>query len=62
LLSFAGTNGANPWGALVQGSDSNLYGTTVNGGVYGLGTAFEITPAGGFTLLASFSGTNGSGP
>jgi uncharacterized repeat protein (TIGR03803 family) len=64
LLSFDGTNGANPqWGALVQGRDGNFYGTTSSGGLYGYGTVFKITPGGTLTTLHSFSnGADGSGP
>ena len=38
LHSFTGgADGANPHGALIQGSDGNFYGTTVNGGAFGQG-------------------------
>jgi uncharacterized repeat protein (TIGR03803 family) len=44
LLSFDGTNGANPrYMSLVQGSDGNLYGTTEFGGANAEGTVFKIT-------------------
>jgi hypothetical protein len=33
LHSFNGTDGANPRGGLVQGSDGNFYGTTYQGGI-----------------------------
>ena len=50
----SGTDGANPYGGVVLGTNGNLYGTTVNGGAYGDGTVFEVTPSGMETLLHSF--------
>jgi uncharacterized repeat protein (TIGR03803 family) len=41
-------------GALVEGSDGSFYGTTYQGGVYGKGTVFKISPTGTFTSLYSF--------
>jgi len=47
LISFTGTSGpspgANPQGALVQGTDGNFYGTTSLGGANGLGTIFRLS-------------------
>ena len=44
LYSFTGGNdGASPQAGLVQGSDGNFYGTTVNGGQGGAGTVFRLT-------------------
>jgi len=47
LISFSGTTGpspgANPQGALVQGTDGNFYGTTSLGGANGLGTIFRLS-------------------
>ncbi len=68
LHSFAGTDGANPDAALVQGSDGNFYGTTWSGGltnhiheppgntadIHGYGTVFKISPNGALTSLYSF--------
>jgi uncharacterized repeat protein (TIGR03803 family) len=48
------TDGANPTAGLIQASDGNFYGTASEGGVYGYGTAFEITAAGTLTTLYSF--------
>ena len=58
LHSFAGgaTDGSSPYAALVQGTDGNLYGTTLLGGASSDGTVFKITPAGSFTLMHSFAG------
>jgi uncharacterized repeat protein (TIGR03803 family) len=47
-------DGEIPEGALIQASDGNFYGTTTDGGAYGLGTIFETTPSGNLTTLYSF--------
>jgi uncharacterized repeat protein (TIGR03803 family) len=52
---FDKTNGANPYLApLTRGASGNLYGTTPLGGAYGVGTVFQLTPAGTLTTLYSF--------
>jgi uncharacterized repeat protein (TIGR03803 family) len=57
LYSFTGgTDGANPYAALIQASDGNFYGTTELGGTAASGTVFEVTPAGVETVLYSFTG------
>jgi uncharacterized repeat protein (TIGR03803 family) len=57
LHSFTGgTDGSTPMAGLVQGSDSNFYGTTSQAGINGGGTAFKISPAGALTTLYSFAG------
>jgi len=40
------TDGNSPFGTLIFDGSGNLYGTTYSGGVNGLGTAFELSPAG----------------
>src|SRR5579859_2925586 len=56
LHSFSGSDGSNPDGGLVQGSDGNFYGTTFDGGAHNTGTVFRISPTGSFTNLYSFTG------
>ena len=48
------TDGRYPMAGLVQASNGNLYGTTYKGGNAGVGTVFEITPAGTLTTRYSF--------
>jgi uncharacterized repeat protein (TIGR03803 family) len=56
------TDGAQPYGGLVQGTDGNFYGTTLYGGADNLGTIYQITPKGKYTVLYSFDGTHGAYP
>ena len=60
----AGTDGQTPRAGLVFDGSGNLYGTTVNGGTYGGGTAFEWSPSQGIeSVLYSFgSGSDGKNP
>lgn len=51
----------NP-GALAQGRDGNLYGTTLSGGTTNQGAVYRITPAGALSVLYNFDGTHGSAP
>lgn len=67
LYSFSGPDGSGPIGALVFDKAGNLYGTTVGGGAYSSGTAFELSPSGNGswteTVLHNFGeGTDGAGP
>jgi uncharacterized repeat protein (TIGR03803 family) len=54
LHSFDYTDGANPFGALVQATDGDFYGTPYYGGTNGYGTIFKISPSGTLTTLYSF--------
>lgn len=47
------TDGGGPSG-LLRGNNGAFYGTTDNGGTYGMGSAFQITPGGVLTTLYSF--------
>jgi uncharacterized repeat protein (TIGR03803 family) len=62
LHSFNSTDGAEPEGRLVQGTDGNFYGTTYHGGTYKNGTIFQITPGGVLTTLRSLSYGDGINP
>ncbi len=58
-------SGANPWYVtLVQGTNGNLYGTTYNGGVDGVGTVFSVNSAGAQKIAYSFKAavTDGANP
>jgi len=63
-----GTDGGSPNGGLVYNqSDQKLYGTTLNGGIFGDapgdGTVFSISEGGGFLTVYSFANSSdGLGP
>jgi uncharacterized repeat protein (TIGR03803 family) len=64
-LDFDGTTyGCYPHGALMQASDGNLYGMTVQGGANDMGVLFQYNPAGSVcTNILNFAGSaNGSYP
>jgi uncharacterized repeat protein (TIGR03803 family) len=56
--SSTGTNtdGAFPEAGLQLGPNGQLLGVAENGGYFGVGTIFEISPAGSFTKLFDFGG------
>lgn len=56
VFEFTGTaDGSKPQGALVLAGDGNYYGTTSAGGADGLGTVFQMTPAGAVTIVYTFT-------
>ena len=66
LYAFKGgtTDGAAPYGGLIQATDGNLYGMTLQGGTSNAGVAFKITPSGTESVLYAFKGgtTDGGAP
>ena len=68
LASFDGTHGSEPSGALAEGANGDLYGTTYLGGTSdncggGCGTVFRISPTGQITTVINFDRTsNGARP
>jgi uncharacterized repeat protein (TIGR03803 family) len=71
LYSFTGgTDGAAPYATLVRDLWGNLYGTTLYGGdagcsVFGstgCGVVYKLTPTGAFSVLYTFTGTDGAVP
>lgn len=56
LYKFTGgSGGADPYAALIQGSDGHLYGTTARGGL-GFGTVFQLDLSGNFQVMHEFEG------
>ncbi len=73
LVNFDGTNGGEPDVSMIQGTDGNLWGTTLEGGAtyigginQGYGEVFKMTPSGTLTTVYSFCSktncTDGSFP
>jgi uncharacterized repeat protein (TIGR03803 family) len=67
LVSFNGADGASPAGSLIADASGDLFGATVDGGLSGDGTVFEIekTPTGYATIpttLVSFNFADGESP
>jgi uncharacterized repeat protein (TIGR03803 family) len=56
------SDGAYPFGALVEGRDGRFYGTTYYGGPNSYGTAFAVDAMGTLSVLHSFAYTDGAYP
>ena len=57
LYSFSGgQDGGQPWAGVTLDAAGNLYGTTNEGGVAGMGVVFKVNAAGQETVLHSFTG------
>lgn len=62
LLSFRGTNGAEPYARLLRGNDGLLYGTTSSGGASNRGAVFRVDKDGNNpAVIHSFTGSGGGG-
>lgn len=59
LVSFDGSNGAQPLAGLIADGKGNLFGTTYSGGASGYGTVFKVTGI-GFVTPTEFPGTPGT--
>ncbi|SRR5579883_722807 len=61
IHNFAGggTDGSLPQAGLILGTDGNMYGVTGSGGVHNYGTIFQVTTAGGYSLLYNFCSLKG---
>ena len=58
--SFAAANadqGTYPEAGVIEGKDGNFYGTTSQGGAYGVGTVFQLKPDGTYKAIYSFGAT-----
>src|SRR5690242_7752097 len=63
LKDFVYTDGAFPYGSLIQASNGKLYGMTAGGGIYGDGVIFSFDPSNStYTKLMDFGNANGSLP
>jgi uncharacterized repeat protein (TIGR03803 family) len=65
LYNFTGgSDGREPYGGMARDSSGNLYGTTVDGGNYGYGVVFKLTPGGTESVLHNFDllSTDGAYP
>ncbi|MDB6131734.1 MAG: hypothetical protein JWM04_2841, partial [Verrucomicrobiales bacterium] len=63
LHSFLGNqDGAFPQSEVLQASDNNLYGTTINGGPADAGAIYKLSTSGsGYSVVYQFTGNNGDG-
>ena len=68
LYSFTGgSDGGEPNAGLIEATDGNFYGTTLNGGIVtscsvGCGTVFQVTSGGTLTTLHTFNVNDGGHP
>ena len=60
-LQNESTNGYNPAVGLVQASSGNLYGVNQNGGIYGMGTVFDVSLGGTFNKIYDLKNPDAAG-
>lgn len=60
LGSLGGAGRQHPSSSLLPHRDGNFYGTTYNGGGFGKGTLYKVTPSGALNVVVHFSGVSGS--
>ncbi len=61
LYTFSGPDGSQPFAGIIFDNAGNMYGTTAQGGAYGYGTVYELSPSGGgWTEKVLYSFQNGS--
>jgi uncharacterized repeat protein (TIGR03803 family) len=58
---YSCADGAGPNAGVIQATNGDFYGTTLDGGGYSYGTIFQITPSGALTQLLDFTGTGPEG-
>jgi uncharacterized repeat protein (TIGR03803 family) len=59
MIVYRFPSNAGPAGALAEGSNGNIYGTTFSGGTKNMGTIFKMTLSGKVTTLYSFGTQKG---
>ena len=62
LHAFQGPDGAQPVGGLTPGPNGALYGTTYEGGPFGLGSIYRREATGEVTTVHAFQGEDGARP
>jgi uncharacterized repeat protein (TIGR03803 family) len=63
IHNFSLNDGTNPQRTLTQASNGLLFGTTISGGIYGLGTAFKFDVATNtYTKIFDFDSNSGTQP
>ncbi len=62
LYSFSGgSDGMNPYGAVIEDSAGNVYGAVPFGGIDGVGILFKIPSGGGFNVCYNFGSQSADG-